>query len=81
MPKSVHTQQYRLLCELLIKARKKAGLTQAELGHRLRRPQSYVSKYENGERRLDVVEFLQVMRAMDVNFRAVARALKTVSEA
>lgn len=41
-------------------ARRTAGLTQVELALKLRRPQSFVSKYETGERRLDVIEFLEV---------------------
>ena len=41
-----------------------AGLTQAEVAGRLKRPQSFVSKYETGERRLDVVEFLEVAAAL-----------------
>ncbi len=51
---------------MLVDARKKAGLTQVQLAKRLRRPQSFISKYENGERRLDVVEFLDVARALKV---------------
>jgi transcriptional regulator with XRE-family HTH domain len=51
----------------IIEARKKAGLTQAALAARLGRPQSFVSKYEGGERRLDVVEFLEVARAVGFN--------------
>jgi transcriptional regulator with XRE-family HTH domain len=48
------------LRELLAEARSKAGLTQLDVARRLGRPQSFVSKYESGERRLDVVEFLEV---------------------
>lgn len=44
--------------------RKKAGLTQAMLAKKLRRPQSFVSKYERGDRRLDVVEFIEVAQAI-----------------
>jgi len=53
--------------ELLVAARKKADLTQAELSSRLNRPQSFVSKYERGERRLDVVEFREVACALGVD--------------
>jgi transcriptional regulator with XRE-family HTH domain len=53
--------------ELLVAARKDADLTQAELSSRLKRPQSFVSKYERGERRLDVVEFGEVARALGVD--------------
>ena len=53
--------------DLLVEARKKANLTQAELSSRLKRPQSFVSKYERGERRLDVIEFVVVARALGVD--------------
>jgi transcriptional regulator with XRE-family HTH domain len=59
----------------MIEARQKAGLTQQQLAKRLRRPQSFVSKYEGGERRIDVVEFLWVVRAMKADPMAVLRAL------
>jgi transcriptional regulator with XRE-family HTH domain len=58
---------YKKFRELLVEVRKTAGLTQTELSQRLRRPQSFVSKYERGERRLDVVEFCEVAKALGVN--------------
>ncbi|WP_431830664.1 helix-turn-helix domain-containing protein [Caulobacter radicis] len=42
----------------------KSGLTQAELAMRLRKSQSYVSKYERGERRIDVIELFEILHAM-----------------
>ena len=48
----------------MVKARKTAGLTQDDLARRLKKPQSFVAKYEGGERRLDVVEFLAITRAI-----------------
>ena len=60
-------EAYKKLRELLVGARKTAGLTQADLSKRLSRPQSFVSKYERGERRLDVVEFGEVAKALDVD--------------
>ena len=53
-----------LFCSLLIAARRDAGLTQIELANRIGKPQSFVSKYESGERRLDVVEFIDVCSAL-----------------
>lgn len=67
MRKSVHTQASRLLCELMVEARTEAGLTQRMLAARLGKPQSFVAKYETGERRLDVIEFLAVARAMETD--------------
>jgi len=52
---------------LLTDARIKAGLTQIDVAIRLGRPQSFVSKYESGERRLDVVEFLEVCASVEVD--------------
>ncbi|BAZ82676.1 MAG: helix-turn-helix domain-containing protein [Dolichospermum sp.] len=52
---------------MLIDARKVANLTQAELSAKLKRPQSYVSKYERGERRLDVIEFLELAQVLEID--------------
>lgn len=52
------------MIELLVQARKDAGITQAELGKRIGQRQTFVSKFELGERRLDVAEFVLVSRAI-----------------
>lgn len=52
------------MIELLVQARKDAGITQVELGKRLGQRQTFVSKFELGERRLDVAEFIIVSRAI-----------------
>ena len=67
MTRSVFTARHDALREALIRARKKAGVTQTELADRLRRGQSFVSKYERGERRLDVVEFFEVAGAIGID--------------
>ncbi len=56
MSKSVYTKGYREIIERLKKARIQAGLAQHEVAKKLGKPQSYISKIESGERRLDVVE-------------------------
>lgn len=69
--KSTHTARYKKLRDLLVAARRDAGLTQAEVASALNKPQSYVSKVESGERRIDPVElldFLSVMGADEVRF-------------
>lgn len=71
MAKSLHTPEYEHFRALLVKAREKAGLTQAEVSAKLKRPQSFVAKYEGGERRLDVIEFIQVCAALGVDPRAI----------
>jgi transcriptional regulator with XRE-family HTH domain len=64
MTSSVFTKKYECFRELLIQYRKDAGITQQDLAVALNKPQSYVSKYENGERRLDLVEFLDIAEAL-----------------
>ena len=54
------SETYERLNRLLIKERRKVGLSQQEVANRLGRPQTYVSKCERGVRRLDVVEFLEM---------------------
>ena len=80
MTKSVHTRNYRLFLELLIKARKDAGVTQEQLAKRLNRPQSFVSKCENGERRLDVIELLQILHSVGIEpigfIKKIVRAIQ-----
>lgn len=66
MVKSLHTPAYATFRRLMVEARERMGLTQAELAKRLDKPQSFVSKYESGERRLDVVEFVFVCSALGV---------------
>lgn len=53
-------KQYERFRALLVERRKSAGLTQVEVAALLKKDQSYVSKFESGVRRLDVVEFLAV---------------------
>jgi len=67
LSRSVFTKKYERLCSLLVESRQAINLTQHQVAMKLRRPQSFVSKYERGERRLDVVEFLEVAEALKVH--------------
>lgn len=64
---ALHTQRYATLRERLIEARRNAGLTQTQVAEQLGRPQSFVAKYELGERRLDIIEFLDVAHVLKLN--------------
>ena len=57
------------MIELLVQARKDAGITQTELGKRIGQRQTFVSKFELGERRLDVAEFVAVAKALGIDPR------------
>jgi len=59
MPKSIYSKEYRKMVEQLKKARQEAGLKQADVAKKLNKPQSFVSKVERGERRLDIAELKQ----------------------
>ena len=76
MPKTIHTERHLKLRELLKERRKAARLTQTEVANRLGKPPSYVAKYELGDRRLDVLEFLDVAAAIGFDPYALLRALR-----
>jgi transcriptional regulator with XRE-family HTH domain len=71
MKQSIHQGEYRLFLALLRRYRRQSGLTQTELAERLEQTQSFVSKCERGERRMDVADlyrFCQAMRVSIVDF-------------
>lgn len=67
MPSSIFTQRHQEFIAFVASARKAEGVTQVELAEKLGKPQSFVSKVERGERRLDVIEFCQVAEALGLN--------------
>lgn len=79
MSRPIFTPRHARLCTLLVQARKRARLTQAAVATRLNRPQSFVAKYEGGHRRLDVIEFLDVARAIGVSPRRLLAELERLS--
>lgn len=71
--KSTFTPAYAALREKLVAMRKAAGLTQRALAREIRREHSFVARIEQGERRLDVVEFFWVCRACGADPELAAR--------
>ncbi len=67
MGKSLSSTEGEKLAALLRSVRAEAGLTQSEVAERLDLPQSFVSKYESGERRLDLVELRQICKALKIS--------------
>jgi transcriptional regulator with XRE-family HTH domain len=67
MRKTLHSPDYARFLSLLTGARKDAGIVQQELADKLGRPQSFVAKIEGGERRIDVIEFIAIARALDAS--------------
>lgn len=68
--KSIHSNEYKTVVKKLREARKGAELTQTEAAKKLNKPQSYISKIERGERRVDVVELSKIANCYkkDINF-------------
>ncbi len=64
---SISNPKYKKFQKLLTKYRKEQGVTQTRLAECLGHPQSFVSKYENGERRLDLIEFLDIAAALEID--------------
>jgi transcriptional regulator with XRE-family HTH domain len=67
MQKSLKSPEYARLVAMLVAVRHAAGIRQQKLAERLGKPQSFIAKYEGGERRLDVVEFIAIARALDAD--------------
>jgi len=76
MTASVFSRRYEAFRNLLTQYRREQSITQIELAKRLRKPQSFVSKYESGERRIDVVEFLEICNALQIDAREVIGKLQ-----
>ena len=68
MEKSIYSNDYALFLRHLKETRKKAGVTQEQLAERVGQTQSFISKVERGERRLDVVELRAFCKALGVSF-------------
>ena len=69
--------QQKQLRALLREMRMSVGLRQIDLAKKLHTPQSFVSKYESGERRLDVIELRQVCQALGIPLQELIRKLET----
>ena len=66
MPNSLRSRRHRALVSVIVDARKAAGLTQRDLAAKLRVPQSLIAMIESYQRRVDVIEFLDLCRALKV---------------
>ena len=70
MSKSIYSKDYRSVIEKLKKARLDAGLKQSDVAQKLKKPQSYISKIERGERRVDAAELKELAKILkkDINY-------------
>lgn len=76
MKKTIHTPAHKVLVEKLVEARQAAGITQQELADKLGLVQSFVAKCEGGERRIDLIEFLTLAKALRADPELILRAVR-----
>ena len=78
MSETVRSPRHEILRAFIVEKRKKAGLTQVELAAKLGRDQSFVANIESGQRRIDVVELLDIAAAIGFDPREAIKRLKAV---
>jgi len=78
MQKSIANAKQRKFLELIRDIRQRAGLRQIDVAERLKQPQSFVSKYESGERRLDFLELEQVCEACETDLSDFVRRYRAL---
>lgn len=71
--RAIHRLEYEHFRKLLLEARDACGLTQVQLAEKLQKPQSFVSKCERGERRVDFTEFLEIADALGLDLDQFVR--------
>jgi transcriptional regulator with XRE-family HTH domain len=78
MPKSLNTPRHELVKAALIAQRKAKRMTQADVAEKLGKHQSYIAKIEGGERRIDVVELVDVAEIIDLDVGSLLKAMRKV---
>ena len=76
MAKTLGSERHKALISLLIEAREKAGLTQTELAEKIGEYQSFVARLESGQRRVDVVEFLELAEVLGFDASSAINELR-----
>lgn len=76
MGKTLGSKRHKALIDLLIERREAAGMTQADLANRLGEYQSFIARLESGQRRIDVVEFLDLAEILGFDPAKAVASLK-----
>ena len=71
----IRPREHKIVGNALATLRKRAGVTQQDLARRLDKPQSFISAYENGQRRIDLLEFMRIAEALRVDPRKAFAAV------
>lgn len=76
MTRSVFTEKYKYVRDFLAAARNKKNYSQRELSQKLNMATSFVNKYENGERRLDIVETIEILKFLEADITTFIKNLQ-----
>lgn len=79
MAKTIHSARLRRLTEILTERRKATGLTQTAVAHAMGRHQPFIANIENGQRRVDIVELMDLAEIMELDLHEVIEELKCVA--
>jgi transcriptional regulator with XRE-family HTH domain len=74
--KTIHSKQHKRLIELVTAERKQADIRQVQLAKKLKRTQTWISRFENGEQRLDVIELIDLAEAIGFDAPALIAAVQ-----
>ena len=80
MAKTLGTEQHKALVAMLVAKREAAGLTQTELATALGEYQSFVARLESGERRIDVIELIELARVLNFDAPELVRAVEQMGK-
>lgn len=80
MTKALYFSKYKSFCELLIKVRKDAGFSQAKLAKKLKKHQSFISKIEQGERTLNIIETIEILKILKVDIHLFINNLEEATK-
>ncbi|KAA8732685.1 helix-turn-helix transcriptional regulator [Acinetobacter qingfengensis] len=74
--KTIYQQRYQILIDCLIAARKQARMTQTQIAHQLGKPQSYIAKIEGKDRKLDIIEYIEICEALNIQPSEVLKIIE-----
>jgi transcriptional regulator with XRE-family HTH domain len=78
--KTIHSKRHKRLVELVTAERKNAGIRQVQLAKKLKKSQTWIARLEGGERRLDVIELIELAEAIGFDAPAIVTAVQQQSK-